>query len=77
MLRIGGGAELQKRYPALKVQDDATVTFVRDGKFFSSNGNLASYVSALELVEEMTTPEHRAFVESYLYLERLRSYGGG
>ncbi len=71
---IGGGVELQKEYPKLKVQDDASVTFVRDGKFFSSNGNLATYVSALALLEEMTTREHRMFVESYIYLERLKKW---
>lgn len=71
---IGGGTELQEKYPALKVQDDSKVTFVRDGKLFSSNGNLASYVSSLELLEEMTTEEHRAFVESYLYLGRLQAW---
>ena len=71
---IGGGEQLQKDYPNLKVQDDSTVTFVKDDKFLSSNGNLASYVSALELVEIMTSTEHRKFVESYLYLDRLQDW---
>lgn len=71
---IGGGEQLQKDYPSLKVQDDSLVTYVKDGKFLSSNGNLASYVSALELVEIMTSPEHRKFVESYLYLDRLQNW---
>ncbi len=71
---IGGGEQLQKDYPNLKVQNDSLVTFVRDGKFLSSNGNLASYISALELVEIMTNPEHRKFVESYLYLDRLQNW---
>ncbi len=71
---IGGGDQLQKDYPKLKVQDDRVVTFVEDGKFLSSNGNLASYISALELLEKMTSPEHRKFVESYLYLERLQNW---
>ncbi len=71
---IGGGEQLQIDYPNLKVQDDSEVTFVRDGKFLSSNGNLASYISALELVEIMTTTEHRKFVESYLYLDRLQNW---
>ncbi len=71
---IGGGEQLQKDYPNLKVQDDSLVTFVRDGKFLSSNGNLASYISALELVELMTDEEHRIFVESYLYLDRLQKW---
>ncbi|MEZ4973066.1 MAG: DJ-1/PfpI family protein [Cyclobacteriaceae bacterium] len=71
---IGGGDQLQKDYPALQVQDDSLVSFIRDGKFLSSNGNLASYISALELLETMTSPEHRKFVESYLYLDRLQNW---
>ncbi|MBP6238011.1 MAG: DJ-1/PfpI family protein [Saprospiraceae bacterium] len=71
---IGGGVQLQKDYPNLKVQDDSLVTFVHDGKFLSSNGNLASYISALELLEKMTSAKHRAFVESYLYLDRLQNW---
>ncbi|SHJ20964.1 DJ-1/PfpI family protein [Aquimarina spongiae] len=71
---IGGGEQLQKDYPDLLVQDDAHTTFVEDGKFSSSNGNLASYISALNLVEKMTSKEHREFVESYLYLDRLQSW---
>lgn len=71
---IGGGEQLQKDYPKLKVQDDSTVTFVEDGKFLSTNGNLASYISALHLLEKMTSLEHRKFVESYLYLDRLQNW---
>lgn len=71
---IGGGEQLQKDYPNLKVQNDSLVTFVEDGKFSSSNGNLTSYISALNLVEKMTGAEHRKFVESYLYLDRLQKY---
>lgn len=71
---IGGGEQLQKDYPNLKVQNDSLVTYIKDGKFLSSNGNLASYISALELVEIMTSPEHRKFVESYLYLDRLQNW---
>lgn len=72
---IGGGPDLQKEYPNLLVQDENEVTYVRDGRFLSSNGNLASYVSALELLEIMTSQEHRKFVESYLYLDRLQNWG--
>ncbi|TWU15026.1 Isonitrile hydratase [Novipirellula galeiformis] len=72
---IGGGKELKEKYPALEVQDDQTISFVEDGKFLSSNGNLASYISALELLEKMSDKEHREFVESYLYLERLTDWG--
>lgn len=71
---IGGGEQLQKDYPDLRVQDDSLFTYVEDGKFSSSNGNLASYISALNLVEKMTSPEHRKFVESYLYLDRLQNW---
>ncbi|WP_435255498.1 DJ-1/PfpI family protein [Tenacibaculum sp. A30] len=71
---IGGGEQLQKDYPNLKVQNDSLVTFVKDGKFLSSNGNLASYISALELLEIMTSAEHRQFVESYLYLDQLKNW---
>ncbi len=71
---IGGGEDLQKNYPNLKVQDDGNVSFVEDGKFLSSNGNLASYISSLELLEKLTSKEHRKFVESYLYLERLQNW---
>lgn len=71
---IGGGEQLQKDYPNLLVQDDSKLSFVEDGKYSSSNGNLTSYISALKLLEKMTTPEHRAFVESYLYLDRLKSW---
>ena len=71
---IGGGEQLQEDYPNLKVQNDSLVTFVEDGKFSSSNGNLASYISALNLLEKMTGPEHRKFVESYLYLDRLQNW---
>lgn len=71
---VGGGEQLQKDYPKLKVQNDSLVTFVEDGKFSSSNGNLTSYISALNLLEKMTSPEHRKFVEGYLYLKRLQDW---
>ena len=71
---IGGGKQLQEQYPNLKVQDDSLVTFVEDGKFSSSNGNLTSYISALNLVEKMTSNEHRKFVEEYLYIDRLKNW---
>jgi len=71
---IGGDEQLQKDYPNLKVQNDSLVTFIKDGKFLSSNGDLASYISALELLEIMTNTEHRKFVESYLYLDQLKNW---
>lgn len=71
---IGGGTQLQAHYPELDVQNDSLITFVKDGKFLSSNGNLATYISALELLEIMTSRAHRKFVESYLYLDRLQNW---
>ena len=71
---IGGGKQLQIDYPNLLVQDDSLMTFVEDGKFSSSNGNLTSYIAALNLVEKMISREHREFVESYLYLDRLQDW---
>ncbi len=71
---IGGGKQLQIDYPNLKVQNDSLVSFVEDGKYSSSNGKLASYISALQLLEKMTSREHRKFVESYLYLDRLQNW---
>lgn len=73
---IGGGVQLQKDYPELLVQNDSLVTYVEDGKYSSSNGNLASYISALAVLEKMTSTEHRQFVESYLYLDRLKNWEG-
>ena len=71
---IGGGEQLQKDYPNLIVQNDSLVTYVEDGKFSSSNGNLASYSSALNLVEKLSNKEHRKFVESYLYVDRRQNW---
>jgi transcriptional regulator GlxA family with amidase domain len=71
---VGGGKELQATYPKLKVQNDSLVTYVEDGKLLSSNGNLASYISALNLLEKMTNSEHRDYVEAYLYLDRLQDW---
>jgi transcriptional regulator GlxA family with amidase domain len=71
---IGGGDALQKTYPDLLVQDDANVSYIEDGKFLSSNGNLASYISSLKLLEKLSSKEHRKFVESYLYLDRLKEW---
>ncbi|MFD0989591.1 DJ-1/PfpI family protein [Mariniflexile jejuense] len=71
---IGGGEQLQKDYPNLIVQNDSLISYTEDGKFSSSNGNLASYISALNLVEKMTNKNHRRFVESYLYLDRLQNW---
>lgn len=71
---IGGGEQLQKDYPNLKVQDDNVVSYIKDGKYLSSNGNLTSFISALNLLEIMTSVQQREFVESYLYLDRLQDW---
>lgn len=71
---IGGGEQLQKDYPNLLVQDDSKLSYVEDGKYSSSNGNLTSYITALKLLEKMTSTAHRKFVESYLYLDRLQEW---
>lgn len=71
---VGGGKELQSNFPKLSVQDDRRVSFVKDGKLVSSNGNLASYISALEVLESLTDKNHREHVERSLYLERLRNH---
>jgi len=71
---IGGGIDLQKNYPKLIVQDDSKIIFVEDGKFSSSNGNLATYISALELLQKLSNKEHRKYVESYIYLDQLKNW---
>jgi len=71
---IGGGKQLQQDFPNLKVQDDGLVSYVEDGKFSSSNGNLTSYITALNLLEKMTSTNHRMFVEQYLYLDQLQNW---
>lgn len=71
---IGGGEALQKNYPDLKVQDDGSVSYMEDGKFLSSNGNLASYISSLELLEKLSSKEQRKYVESLIYLDRLQKW---
>lgn len=72
---IGGGEDLQKNYPYLKVQDDGSVSYMEDGKFLSSNGNLASYISSLELLEKLSSKKQREYVESLIYLDRLQKWG--
>lgn len=71
---VGGGKDLQQNYPDLVVQDDSEISFVEDGKFLSSNGNLATYISSLELLEKLTNKKHREFVEARLYLKRLQQW---
>ena len=71
---IGGGNDLQKNYPDLKVQDDGSISYMEDGKFLSSNGNLASYISPLELLEKLSSKNQRKYVESMIYLDRLQKW---
>ncbi len=71
---IGGGKDLQKNYPDLKVQDDGSVSYIEDGKFLSSNGNLASYISSLKLLEKLSSKKQRKYVESMIYLDRLQKW---
>ena len=71
---VGGAGQLQQTYPDLIVQDDSLVNYVEDGKFHSSNGNLTSYISSLELLEKLTSPGHRKYVEDYIYLDRLQNW---
>lgn len=69
---VTGGESLKKEYPNLKVMDDSKVSVARDGKIFSSNGSLVSYLGSLDLLEEMTSLSHRKDVENHLQLNRLR-----
>lgn len=68
---VTGHEALQKAYPKVKVADDEMAAVVRDGNLFSSNGNLVSYRASLDLLEEITTAEHRNYVAQELYLDRL------
>lgn len=68
---VTGGKSLQKDYPELKVMDDSKVAVMEDGKIFSSNGSLVSYLGSLELLEKLTNTDHRKAVESELLLDRL------
>ena len=70
----GGSVSLQEQYPRLIVQDDQLNRVVSDGKFISSNGNLVSYPASLDLLEKMTSREHRHFVEKELLIDKLHSY---
>jgi transcriptional regulator GlxA family with amidase domain len=68
---VTGGESLQKNYPNLKVADDSEVSVVEDGKFISSNGSLVSYIASFDLLEKLTSKEHRKFVEESILLDRL------
>lgn len=69
---VNGGKSLQTDYPNLKVADDESVSVVEDGKFISSNGSLVSYVASFDLLEKLTSKEHRKFVESSILFNKLK-----
>ena len=69
---VTGGKLLQKDYPNLKVADDSKVAVVEDGKFISSNGSLVAYLASLNLLEKLTSLEHRKYVEEFILLNRLQ-----
>ncbi|QDU10198.1 DJ-1/PfpI family protein [Gimesia aquarii] len=73
---VGGGQVLRSTFPKLKVQNDSNTTHVIDENIISSNGNLTSYISALLVLEKMTDKSHRKYVESQLYLNRLKKWNG-
>jgi len=70
---VTGGTSLQTDYPNLKVADDSKISVVEDGKFFSSNGNLVSYIASLDLLEKLTSKEQRKYVEEAILLNRLKT----
>jgi transcriptional regulator GlxA family with amidase domain len=67
----GGSKSLQDEFPKLLVQNDNIAKVVQDGKIISSNGNLVSYLGSLDLLEKMTSKEHRLHVEQELLLHKL------
>jgi transcriptional regulator GlxA family with amidase domain len=66
-----GGDQLQADYPKLQVMNDSLYSIVSDGNIISSNGNLVSYPASLELLEKLTSSEHRNYVESQLLINKL------
>ncbi len=69
---VTGGESLKASYPNLKVADDSKVSVVQDGKFISSNGSLVNYIASFDLLEKLTSKEHRKFVESSTLFDRLK-----
>jgi transcriptional regulator GlxA family with amidase domain len=69
---LSGADKLQKAYPKLLVMDDNIVSVVKDGKIISSNGSLVSYLASLDLLELMTSPAHRKYVEEQLLINKLK-----
>ncbi|MEX0662383.1 MAG: DJ-1/PfpI family protein [Balneolaceae bacterium] len=67
-----GSTKLQTDYPDLLVMDDNKISVAKDGKFITSNGNLVSYLASLDLLEQMTSKEHRESVENELLINKLK-----
>jgi len=69
---VSGRESLKASYPNLKVADDSEISVVQDGKFISSNGSLVSYIASFDLLEKLTSKEHRKFVETSILFDRLK-----
>lgn len=69
---VSGGESLKEAYPKLIVADDSSISVVQDGKFISSNGSLVSYIASFDLLEKLTSNDHRKFVESSTLFDRLK-----
>ena len=69
---VTGGELLKLEYPNLKVVNDDEVSVVQDGKFISSNGSLVSYIASFDLLEKLTSKEHRKFVETAILFDRIK-----
>ncbi|WP_298319158.1 DJ-1/PfpI family protein [uncultured Aquimarina sp.] len=69
---VTGGESLKENYPNLQVVDDNKISVVQDGKFISSNGSLVSYIASFDLLEKLTSKEHRKFVETSILFDRIK-----
>ncbi|SEL49035.1 hypothetical protein SAMN04487910_2615 [Aquimarina amphilecti] len=52
--------------------DDSKISVIHDRNFISSNGGLVSYVGSFDLLEKLTSKEHRKFVETSILFDRLK-----
>lgn len=69
---VGGAKSLKEDYPSLLVQNDEEVDYILDGKIMSSNGSLVSYPASLALLELLSSPEQRSYVENELLYHKLK-----
>ncbi len=69
---VTGGKSLKENYPNLQVVDDNKISVIQDGKFISSNGSLVSYIASFDLLEKLTSAEHRKFVETSILFDRIK-----